>query len=186
MKSRLILAILFVMILASLACGPLQDLLGGNSEPQVDPALPTKEPASAPIDAPEQPDSPSAELPSCDSPATPLALNSTVDLVISPTGEGYPANCLYYCVDVPAGQSAMDVRVYDFNTDIDLFVGQDSIDSVRFNDATLDADYPWRSNAYELADEAVTVNSPEAGLYYFEICAYESGSSPFTVSVNLR
>ncbi len=98
----------------------------------------------------------------------------------------YPANCLYYCVSVrqDAGDLTIDIR--DASTDLDLFVGLGSIESVSGEELIEGETFSWKSNEPGTVDERVQVSGPEAGMYYLEVCSYEGQSTPFELEVRIR
>jgi hypothetical protein len=157
-----VLMVLAALALVSLACGSIPGLstqsTGGDSSGEL-------------VGAPT----------SCDSPATPIGPVQKSSQHIDATTEDYPANCTYYCTEVQSGASSLKVDIANFSADLDMFVGKDAISSVMGADPE---DNPWKSNDTDTSSESVTVSSPEAGVYYIEICSYDGSASDFDLSVS--
>ncbi len=102
------------------------------------------------------------------------------------TDQGYPANCLYYCLWIPDNQSNLSISIADFNTDLDLYIGQGEFESVVGADVVYNETYMWKSNEFGTVDEFVSINNPVGGVYYIEVCSYEGEASPFVLSTELR
>jgi hypothetical protein len=114
----------------------------------------------------------------CDSPATPIQANTTLNLNMHSTSQSYPANCLYYCFAI-ADAGRLDIGIYNFSVDLDLYVGYGSIEAVDGVVPEWGESYDWMSNDFGTGDEEVTIPNPEAGTYYIEVCSYEGEASPF-------
>ena len=122
---------------------------------------------------------------SCDDPAQPIAGNSPTSAQLAATTDPYPANCNYYCTEVPSGKSSLDIALRNLTEDLDLYVGFGSIAVLQGSDLTQGENYTWKSNEFGTADENVTVDSPEAGTYYIEICSYEGKASDYQIEVSV-
>lgn len=135
----------------------------------------TSEPASIPMVSPGE----------CDAPAEPIDVNASHNLQMHSTTESYPANCLYYCFRIPDGEN-LNVGIYDFNVDLDLYLGFGDIEAVDGVQPVWGESYDWMSNEYGTEDEIVTIPDPQAGVYYAEVCSYEGEASPFELRVDFR
>jgi hypothetical protein len=98
----------------------------------------------------------------------------------------YPSNCLYYCLPVREPGGSLTIEVRNASTDLDLFVGMGSMESVSGEQLVEGETYTWKSNQPGDADERVEVSPPPAGLYYLEVCSYEGESTPFELEARLR
>ena len=190
---------LVALVLTSISCGEIEDIFDEISDSISDTELPAEqlvdepeavEPASTSVPPPppptNEPAQPPGQLPSnCDSPATPIATNTMHSLQMHSTTQGYPANCLYYCFQIPGGNN-LDIEMSNFNTDLDIYVGFDSIEAVDGVVPEWGQSYDWMSNAFGTTDEEVSIPSPQAGVYYIEVCSYEGESTPFSLEINFR
>ena len=101
------------------------------------------------------------------------------------TTQPYPANCLYYCFQIPNG-NALDIGIYNFNTDLDIYIGFGTIEAVDGVEPEWGESYDWMSNEYGTGDEVVNIPNPRAGVYYVEVCSFQGESSPFRLEVDFR
>lgn len=120
---------------------------------------------------------------SCDAPAVQVAIGSTTNADIPATRQAYPANARYYCVNVPAGVSRVTMTLSGMTTDLDLYVGSGTIQSVQGVNVEQGETYEWKSNAFGTADERVVIANPEPGVYYAEIVSYQGEASPYQFTV---
>jgi hypothetical protein len=162
MKRFYVLAALAILGLVSLACGTIPGLSTGSDGGSVSSAH-----GSTPT--------------SCDSPAKPVGPGQSGGQHIDETADDYPANCTYYCTEVQSGASSLKIDISNFSADLDLFVGMDAITSVMGADPE---DNPWKSNDTDTSSESVTVSSPDAGIYYIEVCSYDGSASDFDLSIS--
>jgi hypothetical protein len=124
----------------------------------------------------------SAPPSSCDSPAMPMALGAQVSGEIAETGQPYPANARYYCVNIPAGVNSVTMELSGMSVDLDLYVGHGNIASVQGVDLQRGETYEWKSNAFGTGAERVVITDPQPGIYYAEIVSYEGRASSYQFS----
>ncbi len=189
----LILIVGAMLLAAALACAPtgsgdtsgevtrLEDTTGDTAPVVEEPVEPAEEPAEPP-----QEEIPPFEAGPCDSRAMPIDFNVSYEQQMHATDQGYPANCLYYCLWIPDNQSNLSISIADFNTDLDLYIGQGEFESVVGADVVYNETYMWKSNEFGTVDEFVSINNPVGGVYYIEVCSYEGEASPFVLSTELR
>lgn len=122
---------------------------------------------------------------SCDDPAQPLAGNTPTSAQLKATTDPYPANCNYYCAEIPSEKANIKISLTKLTEDLDLYVGFGSIKVLQGTDLTQGENYTWKSNEFGLADETVTIDKPEAGTYYIEICSYESKASDYQIEISV-
>ncbi len=122
----------------------------------------------------------------CDARATPVDINRSYDLQMHSTDEGYPANCLYYCLQSPEVATSIQIDVRDFNADLDLFVGFGEYESVVGEMPVEGESFNWKSNQAGMEDEQVLVTEAQPGLYYIEVCSYRGAATPFELSIDVR
>lgn len=118
--------------------------------------------------------------PRCESPAQGIVAGNTYREHIDAATE-YPDNCVYFCMDVPSGQDNLTLRIWGYDTDLDIYVGRGGLNSVQGDDAG-----QWYSNAGGTADEEVVIDSPSSGTYYIEVCSYMGEASDFQLEAELR
>ncbi len=133
--------------------------------------------------APSADGAPGATAVACDAPAQAIAIGANVSAEITATRDAYPANARYYCINVPAGASSLTMTLSGMTTDLDLYVGHGTIQSVQGVDVTQGETYQWKSNAFGTGDESVVIAQPQAGVYYAEIVSYLGEASPYRFSV---
>ncbi len=184
-------------------CGPLAELTGqieATAESIVVPTIevpdieiPTFEVPTVEVPDIEVPDIdvPDIDVPplvgeACDSRAMQIEANSSYDLQMHTATGDYPANCLYYCLPVPDGQTSLAIDLRDFDVDLDLYVGYGSIETVQGAELVEGETFYWKSNEGGTDDELVNISSPDGGLYYIEVCSYDGTASPFELSTSLR
>lgn len=119
---------------------------------------------------------------SCDSPAQPIAIGATVDAQIT-AAQSYPANARYFCFQAPEGARSVTLTLSGMTTDLDLYVGSNSIQSVQGVDISAGQNYEWKSNALGNVDERVVIDNPRAGVYYAEIVSFQGEASPYRISI---
>jgi hypothetical protein len=119
----------------------------------------------------------------CAAPAVTVAVGASANGEITATTEPYPANARYYCVNVPAGAQSLTLTLSGMSTDLDLYVGHGTIESVQGVNLEQGETYEWKSNAFGNVDERVVINQPQPGAYYAEIVSYEGQPSSFQFSV---
>ena len=146
--------------------------------PTPTPAEPTQTPLPPPPTEPFVPGT-------CDSRSTPIDANTTYNLNMHSTTAGYPANCLYYCLWIPDGGNLL-IGIYDFNVDLDLYVGYGSMEAVDGVRPVWGETYDWMSNSYGTGDEEVNIPGPRSGAYYIEVCSYQGTASPFRLETSFR
>ena len=112
----------------------------------------------------------------CDPAAFPLVLGTATDGVIEATDLPYPANAVYYCVEVPRGTGEVTVGLTGMTADLDLYVGLGSIEDAQYH-------WDWASLGWGTADEHLAITRPPAGLYYLEVLSSLGESSGFTLRV---
>lgn len=120
---------------------------------------------------------------SCDSPAAPIAVGASVNGEITSTTQPYPANARYFCFMAPEGAGSVTITLSGMSTDLDLYVGSNTIQSVQGIDISAGQNYEWKSNDFGTGDEQIVINQPRAGVYYAEIISYEGAPSAFTFQV---
>jgi hypothetical protein len=171
-----------VLGLSILGCGPF----GGS--PTSDTAPPAVAPPATevPPTARPEPTTPPFVGGECDSRSTRVDVNVSYDENMHSTTQSYPANCLYYCLWIPEAMSNLTIGVYDFDVDLDLYVGYGSMDAVSGSEVEQGETYTWKSNDYGTDDEQVSIRNPEGGVYYIEVCSYEGSASPFRLETALR
>ena len=147
------------------------------------PATPTPaEPTVTPLPPPPtEPFVPGA----CDSRSTPIDANTVYNLNMHSTTASYPANCLYYCLWIPDGGNLL-IGIYDFNVDLDVYVGYGSMEAVDGVRPVWGDTYDWMSNSYGTGDEEVNIPGPRTGAYYIEVCSYGGTASPFRLETSFR
>jgi hypothetical protein len=184
MKRYLLGLAAILLVIAALGCS-FEDIIGqlGNTEgkPPVVTEVPRPTELREPTEPPPTPTATSVHVPvpsECDSPATPIQANTTLNLNMHSTSQSYPANCLYYCFAI-ADAGRLDIGIYNFSVDLDLYVGYGSIEAVDGVVPEWGESYDWMSNDFGTGDEEVTIPNPEAGTYYIEVCSYEGEASPF-------
>jgi hypothetical protein len=118
----------------------------------------------------------------CESPAQAIAIGASVSGDI-PAGQTYPGNARYYCVNVPEGTSSITMDLTGMSTDLDLYVGHGTLESVQGVNLEQGETYEWKSNAINNVDERVTITNPQAGVYYAEIVSYQGAASNFNFAV---
>jgi hypothetical protein len=177
---------LIVLALFTISCGQLADVFENISSQISDSDTSDTSGDKPGDDSQPPPDAPPPAVPTgCDAPAEPVALNTVHSLQMHSTTAGYPANCLYYCVEIPGG-SDLDISISGFNIDLDLYVGFGSIASVQGEEPVWGESYDWLSNEFGTVDEHVSVPSPRAGVYYIEVCSYEGEASSFRLEASTR
>jgi hypothetical protein len=190
MKKLIPLLCLLALVVSTISCGEIEEVFdevsGAISDTESSSDKPAgEEPGASEPDIPE-PDQPPAQLPSnCDSPATPIAINTAHNLQMHSTTQPYPANCLYYCFQIPDG-SDLDVGIYNFNTDLDIYIGYGSIEAVDGVEPEWGQSYDWMSNEFGTGDEVVSIPGPQAGVYYVEVCSYQGESTSFRLEVDFQ
>jgi hypothetical protein len=115
---------------------------------------------------------------SCDAPAQALAIGASAHGEI-PAGQTYPDNARYFCVQVGEGTSSVTFTLSGMSTDLDLYVGTGTIQSVQGVNLQEGDTYEWKSNAFNNDNEVVTINNPQPGIYYAEIVSYQGTQSGF-------
>ena len=118
----------------------------------------------------------------CDTPAVDIAIGANVSGTLE-AAASYPDNATYYCVRVAEGTSRVTLTLSGLANDLDLYVGQGSIQSVQGVDLEAGETYQWKSNEFGTVDETVTIDNPQAGIYYAEIVSYEGKQSPYQFAV---
>ena len=66
----------------------------------------------------------------CDPPAQPVELDTPMIGYLEATADEYPANALYFCVEVPSGTTVLYFTLAGLDTDLDIYIGFGSIDTV--------------------------------------------------------
>jgi hypothetical protein len=122
----------------------------------------------------------------CDPRAEPIELNTSIPLDMHQATGGYPANCQYWCACVPAGGSGLDIGITDFNVDLDIYVAWNDFEGITGQSLVYGDTYTWMSNAFGTSDEWVSIDSPQEGPYYIEVCSYEGTASPYTLVTDLH
>ncbi|HUG75464.1 MAG TPA: PPC domain-containing protein [Acidimicrobiia bacterium] len=112
--------------------------------------------------------------------AEPLTLGVPYEGAIDATSDPYPANTRYFFVEVPEGASTLVFTLTDLETDLDLYVGYGSIDSVQGLDA---GSWEWAGQEFGTAPEYIEIANPEGGVYYIEVFDYDQAGSTFTLMV---
>ena len=113
MRRAVPVVFLIVLTLFTISCGQLAEIFedvgsaisdSGTSDTSDDTGdKPTDSNQPPPEDPPPSDPPPAAPPASCDPPAESLALNTSHNLQMhNSAGQSYPANCLYYCVQIPA------------------------------------------------------------------------------------
>ena len=162
MFARTLLPLAFAAALA--ACGPSADQAAPAAE-----GAPTQQAAAAPSGP-------------CDAPAVDAAIGANVSGTLE-AAASYPDNATYYCVRVAEGTPRLTITLSGLSNDLDLYVGQGSIQSVQGVDLEAGETYQWKSNEFGTVDERVVIENPQAGIYYAEIVSYEGKQSPYQFSV---
>ena len=80
----------------------------------------------------------------------------------------------------------MTVEIRDFDVDLDIYVAWNDYEGITGSAPVYGESYTWKSNAYGSADESITVDSPEAGPYYIEVCSYTGEASPYELETSWR
>lgn len=124
----------------------------------------------------------SMALPTCESPATAIAMGGTMNGNI-PAAQSYPENARYYCFQVQQGAGSVTVELSGLQADLDLFIGSNSISSVQGQELQEGQTYEWMSRNEGTANDSVTITGPAAGIYYVEIVSYQGEASNYTLSV---
>lgn len=112
----------------------------------------------------------------CDPDAIPLVLGTPTEGVIEATGLPYPANAVYYCVEIPRATGRVTVDLTGMTSDLDLYVGLGSIADVQYQ-------WDWESAGGGTAEEHIAIAPPPAGLYYLEVLSFLGERSGFTILV---
>lgn len=110
----------------------------------------------------------------CDPAAVPLVLGTATEGAIEATELPYPANAVYYCVEVPRATDEVTVDLTGMTTDLDLYVGIGSIEDAQYHS-------DWGSADWGTADEHIAITQPPAGLYYLEVLSFLGEQSGFTI-----
>jgi len=179
-----------LLFLAALACaGPTEPT--NPPQPTLPPVPPTAVPllpeptlAPEPTSAPQQLDL--DYTCECDSRAEPIDINTTIPLNMHQATGGYPANCQYWCACVPGGGSGLDIGITDFNVDLDIYVAWNDYDGITGQTPVYGESYTWMSNDFGTSDEWVSVDNPQEGPYYVEVCSYEGDPSPYNLVTEVR
>jgi len=119
---------------------------------------------------------------SCETPAVPIALGASVSDQIT-AAAGYPENARYFCFQAPEGGASVTVTLSGMSTDLDLYVGSNTLASVQGVDISAGQNYEWKSNAFGTDAERIVIEAPRAGVYYAEIVSFQGEASPYTFSV---
>jgi hypothetical protein len=114
----------------------------------------------------------------CDEPAEALTIGGAYEGEIEASSDPYPANALYFCVEVPAGASLLVFTLSDLEADLDLYVGYGSIDTVQGLDA---GSWEWAGQELGTTPEYIEIADPEPGVYYLEVFDYDQAGSTFTL-----
>lgn len=118
----------------------------------------------------------------CDTPAVDLAVGASVSGTLH-AAASYPANATYYCVRVAEGTPRITLTLSGLTNDLDLYIGHGSIQSVQGIDLQAGETYEWKSNAFGTDNEQITIDNPQAGVYYAEIVSYEGKESNYQFAV---
>ncbi len=152
--------VLPLIALALAACGETTAPAGGDASQQMAAAAPA----------------------SCDAPAQPIAIGATVNNQIQ-AAQSYPENARYFCFQVGEGVRSVTLTLSGMTTDLDLYVGSNSIQSVQGVDISAGQNYEWKSNALGTVDERIVIDAPRPGVYYAEIVSFQGEASPYQISL---
>ncbi|MBN1177607.1 MAG: PPC domain-containing protein [Anaerolineae bacterium] len=175
MKQAFVLtAVILLLSLSLTSCGTIEPA-----------AAPSPTPSPAPTAPPTLTLEPTPSVTSeCDASATQITFDAAHELTMHATEGAYPANCLYYCVQVPEGDR-LEIGIYDFNADLDIYVAYGALEAVKGSTPLQDESH-WMSNDPGIGDETVFIPHPRPGNYYIEVCSYEGQATPFRIETRFR
>ena len=116
----------------------------------------------------------------CDTPAQSIDLDTPMMGNLPATTNTYPANALYFCVEVPAGTSTLYFTLAGMETDLNIYVGFGSIDTVQ---GLEEGSWEWAGQNTDTEAELVTIDDPIAGTYYIEVFDNFRAGSDFVLTV---
>ncbi len=111
--------------------------------------------------------------PVCENPPpTPISVGASVSSDV-------PGFDQCFTVEVPAGATSLIIELTGMTAPLNLFVGYGDAGTVQFHTGDF-----WQSSEDGAADELVTIENPQAGIYYINVAVGTvRDMSPFILSV---